>query len=228
MSWTQSKILSTLPGVVHGFADRTVNGDTTDIAMMFGIPGGIARLTQVHSGDIIVVRRSMAEVENQPEGDALITGVRGIGIAVSTADCVPVLLADEKGTVVAAVHAGWRGTFSGIVESTLRAIAEGYGVEPSRMKAAIGPSIKSCCYEVGEDVASLFMARLDDWGGYLSERGGSKYILDLASANLSALRREGVSDVEIIDVCTRCDEDFYSYRREGTGVGSQFSFIALI
>lgn len=228
MSWTESKILSSLPGVVHGFADRTVNVNISDIAKLFGLGGGIARLTQVHSGDITVVRHDMAEVENQPEGDGLVTGLRGVGMAVSTADCVPVLLADKKGTVVAAVHAGWRGTLSGIVESALGVIMEGYGIEPSRMNAAIGPSIKSCCYEVGGEVASLFRSRFDDWGEYLSEKGRSKFILDLASANKLALRRAGVTDIEIIDVCTRCDEDFYSYRREGRGVGSQLSVIGLV
>ncbi len=228
MSWTESRILSSLPGVVHGFGDRTVKGDISEIAKLFGLSGGIARLRQVHSSNIIVVGRDMADAANQPEGDALVTGLKGVGVAVSTADCVPVLMADKEGAVAAAVHAGWRGTLSRIVETTLGVILDSYGIEPSRMNAVIGPSIKNCCYEVGEEVVSLFRAEFDDCGEYISETDRSGFILDLASANRSALRRAGVTDIEVVDICTRCEEDFYSYRREGKGVGSQLSVIGLV
>ena len=106
MNWTKSNILSTVPGVVHGFADRTLSGEASNLAGSLGLSGGIARLRQIHSSDVKVINEHSGRGECMT-GDALVTRLRGIGIGVSTADCVPVLLADDRGTVAAAVHAGW-------------------------------------------------------------------------------------------------------------------------
>lgn len=221
-------MLSSVPGVAHGFSDRNASGEVAAIEAVFGFARGIARMRQVHGSDVIVVENGGSLSRELPEGDALVTVTRGVGVAVSTADCVPVLLADSSGTVACAVHAGWRGTLSRIVETALRLIEENYGVKASEMNAVIGPSIKDCCYEVGEEVAVMFRDSFDDADEYLTDKGASKLMLDLTLANVSALRRSGVPNIEVLDICTRCRDDFYSYRREGKGVGSQLSVVGLV
>ncbi len=91
-----------------------------------------------------------------PEGDALISNQPGVLVAVKTADCVPILLADPVTHSVAAVHAGWRGTAAEILSATLRQMSEKWGTRPADVHAAIGPAIGGCCYEVGADVAQRF------------------------------------------------------------------------
>lgn len=226
MNWTKSDILSAVPGIVHGFAGRTLGG-APNLAGSLGLSGSIVRLRQIHSSDVKVINERSGNGECMT-GDALVTRLRGIGIGVSTADCVPVLLADDRGTVAAAVHAGWRGTLTQIVDRTLDVIEDSFCIKPERMIAVIGPSIKNCCYEVGEDVALQFREKFRDSSRYLREKGDSKFILDLALANQSALERSGVNNIEIIDICTMCNDNFYSYRREGKGVGSQLSVIGLV
>ncbi|MCZ6638482.1 MAG: polyphenol oxidase family protein, partial [Candidatus Dadabacteria bacterium] len=98
---------------------------------------------------------------------------------------------------------------------------------PSKLTAVIGPSIKKCCYEIGEDVASLFEERFQNFDQYLFKSRESKYFLDLSLANKLGLQKAGVPDIDVIDICTKCNDNFYSYRREGKGVNTQLSFIAL-
>jgi len=228
MGWIKSRILSSLPGVAHGFGDRNVNGNPAEVAEFFGF-SGIARLNQVHGDGVFVLGDGDGLGEARvSDGDAVVTSLRGIGIGVSTADCVPILLADAGGTVAGAVHAGWRGTMLRISDSALRKIDEEYGLKPSRLNAVIGPSVGKCCYEVGEDVASLFRGGFDDCSEYLVETDGCKFMLDLPGINRNALEKAGVADIEVLGICTKCNPDFYSYRREGKGVGSQLSIIGLV
>jgi YfiH family protein len=228
MGWIKSNILSSLPGVAHGFADRNADGSPAGVAESFGF-SGIVRLNQVHGNDVFVLRDGSAVGRGGvSDGDAIVTSLGGVGIGVSTADCVPILLTDTRGTVAGAVHAGWRGTVLGILGSVIEKINEEYGLRPSDLNAVIGPSVGRCCYEVREDVASLFREGCDDSGEYLVRTDGSKYMLDLPGINRNVLEKAGVGRIEVIGVCTKCNADFYSYRREGKGVGSQLSVIGLI
>lgn len=228
MGWIKSKLLSSLPGVAHGFGDRTVGADPSEVAGSFGL-SGIARLNQVHGNGVFVLREGDVRGRGVvSEGDAIVTSVRGIGIGISTADCVPILITDARGTVAGAVHAGWRGTTARILRHTLEKIEEEYGLKPSSLNAVIGPSVGRCCYEVGEDVASLFRDGFDDGIEYLVETNGSKYMLDLPGINRSALEMAGVANIDALGICTKCNPNFYSYRREGKGVGSQLSIIGLV
>ena len=225
MGWINSTILSSLPGVAHGFADRNAGGNPESL---FGF-SGIARLNQVHGNGVFVLRnRAVVRAAKVSDGDAIITSLRGIGIGISTADCVSVLLSDHEGTVAGAVHAGWRGTVLRILDSVLQKIDEEYGLKPSDLNAVIGPSVGICCYEVGEDVASLFRGGLDYSNKYLLETDGCKYMLDLPGINRGALEKAGVANIEVLGVCTKCNPNFFSYRREGKGVGSQLSVIGLV
>jgi len=218
--------LSKLPGIVHGFADRTITIEDINAANK-GTFSEIQLLNQVHSNTVITIDNLNLNLPT-PDGDAMITSTRGVGIGVRTADCIPILMADKNATVVAAVHAGWRGTYSEIVLKTLDIIHDKYGIDISQMIAVIGPYIKQQCYEVREDVASLFIDKYSQWNEFMVETAASKYLLDVGAVNRMQLLKNGVSDIEVIDFCTKCKDEFYSFRREGEGVGSQISFIGIM
>jgi purine-nucleoside/S-methyl-5'-thioadenosine phosphorylase / adenosine deaminase len=225
MKLKESKLLSSINGIAHGFSDKYLGDSASQVAAMLNMKG-ITLLKQIHSDNVVLLSEPATETGIK-EGDALVTDIKGYGIAVATADCVPILLASKDARIVAAVHAGWRGTLNEIVVNTLYVIRDRYGIEPQYLKAAIGPSIGSCCYEVGEEVGSLFSEKYADSSEYLLEKGHSKYILDLKTANKLLLSREGVYDIEVLDTCTKCSENFYSYRGDGNGTGRQLSVIGL-
>ncbi|GBD39901.1 Laccase domain protein YfiH [bacterium HR37] len=224
----RSQILSSVGGVVYGFLDRSSGEeDIVGIARAFGLES-IVTLKQVHGNRVWVVKDAFAKDVGWHKGDGLITNLRGVGIGVFTADCAPILFVDESSLVVAAVHAGWRGTLSKVVKSALWEFRKVFGIPSSRVYAVIGPSIGRCCYEVGGDVASLFIKEFGKDMPFLYKGKNSKYVLDIKEANSTILRCEGVERVEVIEVCTRCNKDFYSYRRDGKGSGRQLSFIGLV
>jgi YfiH family protein len=150
------------------------------------------------------------------EGDALLENSGGAVVAVKTADCVPILLADERTRAVAAVHAGWRGTEAGIVSGAVRMMAERFGTRPGDVHAAIGPAIGACCYEVGAEVMERF-------GGQGRGR------LDLAEENRRQLLECGVTGNRIYasNLCTMCrTEEFFSFRRDAD-TGRMYSFAGI-
>jgi polyphenol oxidase len=188
---------------------------------------------QTHTTTVKVIKDSFltASVEDQKsyltETDAIITGLRGICVAVKTADCVPVLLYDPKLKVVAAIHAGWRGTAQGIVSETIRVMAEEFGTSPSDLVAGIGPSISPEVYEVGADVYSQFDPRFCNETNPFREE---KRVLDLWKANREQLLCAGVlpDQVETARICTLSDpERFFSARRDGARTGRMGSGIMM-
>ena len=225
MNFTQSEKLSSTKGIVHGFANRKIGTDESEIRKQFDL-SKVAQLKQIHSGDVIVLN-DIETHRNSTEGDALVTSLRGVGIGIRTADCVPILITDHNKSVIAAVHAGWRGTYLEIALNTVKVIESEFGITPGDLSAVIGPSIKSCCYEIGEDVAGRFYEKFQDADFYIIATDNSKYLLDLSKANKLMLQSAGLEEIEILDICTKCEDNFYSYRREGKGVSTQLSFIAL-
>ncbi|MDH7513335.1 MAG: peptidoglycan editing factor PgeF [Clostridiales bacterium] len=184
-------------------------------------------LRQVHS-DIIHV---ISDVPGQTlRGDAMITGLPRLFLIIKTADCLPVLLVDEKKRVIAAVHCGWKGTLLRLLEKVVSGMKTQFGCNPVDLIAAFGPSISGRCYEVGEDVRGPFRDNCFPDKLFRPVPGQSrKYFLDLREANCLQLRRQGVGDRNIfsIDICTHCDRRFPSYRRDRAAAGRMFSFIAL-
>jgi hypothetical protein len=155
---------------------------------------------QAHSA---VVRRATAGERGVP-GDGLWTDEPGVPLLALTADCLPVALAREDRPGLAVLHVGWRGLLGGIVEGGLRVLG-------GRVRAAVGPAIGPCCYEVGPEVAGRFDRDL------VRERR-----LDLWTAVERRLLGAGCADVERVDLCTACnDELFFSYRRDGKPYGGQ-------
>ncbi len=135
------------------------------------------------------------------EGDALMTSTPGLPLVVGTADCVPVIV--EGRAVVAVIHAGWRGLAAGVIGATLDHMARS-GAEPER--AAVGPAIGPCCYEVGEEV----LAALEGYA--VTTRSGAPGV-NLSSAAVAQL---GSLAVWRDEHCTSCGAGFHSYRRTGT------------
>jgi polyphenol oxidase len=155
-------------------------------------------------------------------GDALFTRQRGRPLAIFTADCVPLIVADPAGAVLGMAHAGWRGTVQGIAERLVATLVERAGARADRLTAAIGPSIGPCCYEVDEPVVgplrSAFPAASEDWVRLVGPDRPGRWWLDLWTANADQLAAAGVPRSAILSprLCTGCRRDrFFSYRMEG-------------
>ena len=162
------------------------------------------------------------------EVDALVTDIPGYCLCVSTADCVPVLLYDPQKKVVAAIHAGWRGTVARIVEKTVSVMNRRYGSQGKDMIACIGPSISLEAFEVGDEVYETFRDAGFDMN--LIARKEAKWHIDLWEANRQQLLAYGVKpeNIEISGICTYDNnDDFFSARRQGIRSGRILSGILL-
>ena len=178
---------------------------------------------QVHGVDIRVVH-SPNDAQQKPGVpgddqycDALISNTPKILLAVKTADCVPVLIGDRSTRAFAAVHAGWRGTSSSIVERAVEKLAGEFGARPENVRAAIGPAAKACCYEVGAEVLSVFKERFPDSDKLFTPTREGHARIDLHQANRDQLIASGVSPdrIHIAPLCTMDRNDlFFSYRKE--------------
>jgi polyphenol oxidase len=196
--------LEALPWLTHGFGTR-----------LSAIPADITTVKQIHSANCIFAEGRSG---NLGRGDALLDNTPGAKLAIKTADCVPILLADERLHAVAAVHAGWRGTVAAIVQQAVESMRERFGTDPANLAAALGPAIGECCYEVGPDVAAHFGRQ---------ERAH----INLVEANLRQLLAAGLSGNRIYaaGLCTMCRADeFHSYRRDREAAGRMYSFIGIL
>ena len=195
--------LDRLHWLIHGFGTRH-----SDIPALFA---NLATVKQIHSAACVDACGRSGVLG---EGDALLENASGAVVAVKTADCVPILLVDERHRAVAAVHAGWRGTAARIAQAAIRAMHARFGTAPEDLEAAIGPAIGVCCYEVGPEVAAEF-----------GKQGRSH--LDLPDINRRQLLESGVTAERIYasNLCTRCGaEEFHSFRRDGERAGRMHTF----
>ncbi|MGC8872163.1 MAG: peptidoglycan editing factor PgeF [Caldimicrobium sp.] len=179
---------------------------------------------QIHSNKVFYLEKIDSSIL---EGDAIITTLKNLTIGVQTADCLPILVADKYKRVIGAVHAGWRGTLSGILKKTLEKILS-LGIDPEDILIAIGPHIQSCCYEVGEDLIELLPDKFKT-SPYLIKRDESFY-LNLSLLNLFQAKDLGIPEknIWISKECTSCNkEKYHSYRREKNYLFSQVSIITL-
>ncbi len=229
--------------IPHGFTSRFRRWETTPFHEPFGMRnhyeadrqeagqalglGNIAYMKQVHGKQVEVIGEPPAV---PPVCDALVTCREDMALVVSTADCVPILIWDSKQQVVAVVHAGWRGTAAGIVYSTVNCLQEKFDSKTASLHAALGPSIGPCCYEVGDEVVRAVTARLPNGKDLFSPGSRGRKHLDLAEANRRQLVETGVPEVQIhcSGLCTACNNElFYSYRKEGKGVGRLMGIIGI-
>jgi YfiH family protein len=272
--------LKKLPWLVHGFSTRSgghttcyggrslnlgftkedakanVEKNRTQFLLALGAatagrPWPLIANRQVHS-DIIHVLRTLPH--SPLVGDGLITNLAGAGIAILTADCLPVLLVDKRNKVVGAFHAGWRGTVQRIVEKGAGIMRREFGSRPEDISAAIGPGIRKCCYAVGEELRHEFESQFA-YGAelfhevkdsdpvrekypllFLNQRApghGDPCIrihLDLAEANRRQLRSAGVPErqITVLGECTACNtKRFFSHRAEQGRTGRMMAVVGI-
>jgi len=177
----------------------------------------VAYLSQIHS-DLVFTNDCRG-----CEGDAIITDKSGVAVGVFTADCVPVIIYDPVHKAAAAVHSGWKGTYSLIVSKTIDKMKNAYGSVPANMKVFIGPNMRECCYEVSEELVQKF--RESDYYKDTDAFQGRK--LSMEKCILRQLENQGVHDenIKVTGLCTSCSKvELYSYRG-GEKDKRLFSFI---
>ncbi len=206
-----------------GDAEAHVDANRARFLRALGAPeAALARIHQVHGGDLLAVDGAWREDGDRPHADGLITRERGRLLVVTIADCVPVFVVDATTGTLAVVHAGWRGTVAGIAASAVRAVAGAAGAEPRALRAAIGPSIGPCCFEVGDDVAAHFP--------HATRRPARapRAHVDLWKANADQLAHEGIprDAVDVAGLCTSCTSDvFFSHRRDHGRTGRMIAVL---
>lgn len=277
----RSKLFADLPWVVHGFSTRqggvstcygkeslnlgltsdenkdNVHSNRALFLEALGAYGSddqpwpLAQVKQIHSS---IVHRLGGIPEPAPTGDGLITNTPGLLLAVKTADCVPILVADPIRKAIGAFHAGWRGTAARIVEKGVGEMLRQFGSDPQNLRAAIGPCIRRCCYVVGDEVRAEFESQFAYASElfhevfnsnslhvrypllFLNQRApghgdpASELHLDLVEANVRQLEAAGLSrdHIEIIDGCTACDTSrFFSHRAEFGKTGRMMAAIGI-
>lgn len=189
----------------------------------------VARTIQVHSANVAAVGPGDVD-KAHPATDGLVTAVAGVPLVMAFADCAPILLHDPVKEVVGMVHAGWRGTVAGVCQAAVTKMVQAYGCRPPDIRAAIGPAIGPCCYEVGADVAEAAKEAFGSTDSLVqpSPAGGGGLVFDQWTANELALRRAGISQIERADICTACHVDeWFSHRAESGRTGRFGAIIAL-
>lgn len=192
---------------------------------------------QTHTTNLKIVSKSdcgkgILYPKDYKDIDGLITDREGVALVTFFADCVPLFFADPIRRVIGLSHSGWRGTAGRIGEKTVARMTEAFGCRPSDIRAAIGPSICGRCYEIGEDVASVFRARFskEAYQEMMTEKDSGKFQLDLWKANARILLEAGISQahLEITDICTCCNSSvMWSHRSAGGRRGSLAAFLML-
>ena len=194
----------------------------------------LAVIRQIHSGASVVLRAGEPLWSESPQADGILSDQPGVLLAVQTADCIPVLVADRERRVVAAFHAGWRGTAQRIVEQGVARMRTEFGSQPEHLVAAIGPGIGGCCYAVGEELHARFRAEFDDGAALFRRSTGETFagelFLDLTEANRRQLLAAGVvaQRIAIIGGCTACQpQRFFSHRAQRGRTGRMMSVIGV-
>jgi polyphenol oxidase len=190
----------------------------------------LATLHQIHSNRVHTIE-DITGWHEPLEGDALTTRLTGAALAVQTADCLPILIADPVKHAVAAVHSGWRGTLSRVLLNAILEMQRAFHSNPSQLLIAIGPGIRACCFEVGSEVADRFN---EEYSGCnlampAPSRPG-KYLLDLCKALDVQMDLAGIAQENRygLNICTCCNtKDFFSYRAEGRATGRMMAAIGL-
>ena len=278
----RASALEAYPWLVHGFSTRTggvstayrpdqragelnlgfTESDTRDNVLenrrrflkALGAPADMKLVTlkQIHSSSVLSVGEN--ELAQACQGDGLMTNQPGVLLAIQTADCIPVLVADVKKKAVAAFHAGWRGTVKRIVESGVGKMRVAFRSRPEDLVAAIGPGIAACCYAVGEEVRTEFGSQFGYAADLFHEVSDSDPVrqkypmlfltarapghsnlgpslhLDLMEANRRQLLDAGLRTgaITVIGDCTRCQNNrYFSYRAESGMTGRLLSVIGI-
>ncbi|MCI0656647.1 MAG: peptidoglycan editing factor PgeF [Acidobacteria bacterium] len=226
--WLEVTGFPGIDGWRAGFTTRRAGGDLSAVLPILGFPElPVFRLSQLHGARVVTIGPQDTHRPPFPEGDGLATSLRGVLLAVASADCVPIALFDPERSAGAILHAGWRGTRSRIVQAGVETLRKSFGSRPESLKAMIAPSIGPCCYRVGREVLEEFRAAGHILDGLWREEGDGGF-LDLPGTNRRALLDSGLDPARIYSsgLCTHClPALFPSYRREGAGAGRILTFL---
>ncbi len=197
----------------------------------------LAACWQVHGASVRVVksledaREPLEALGETARCDALTTRAARVLLGVKTADCVPIIVGDERTGACAAIHAGWRGTLAEIIPRTLERMKAEYDTRAEDVRAAIGPAALACCYEVGGEVIEAFSQKFSDAEQLFTRTRENHARIDLQRANREQLIRAGVAAARIhtAPLCTMCRTDlFFSYRREKSIYGRTGRLMSVI
>lgn len=218
-----------------GFGSQDDNANVAEnrkrIANVLGVPPeNLITPYQEHTADAVIATTAWTR-KNAPVADAVVTNVKGLAVAILTADCGPILFADPKAGVVAAAHSGWRGAKTGIIKSTINKMEE-LGAKRANITAAVGPSLSVDAYEVGPEFVESFIADSPSNEAFFLKDPGVNPHFDLNAYIHHQLKQLGVTSADILQSCTYNGESlFYSYRRsvhkEEGDYGRQLSAIVL-
>ena len=196
----------------------------------------LAMTSQVHGGVVRIV--TTADLHADPydkvgyEADGLMTDLPGVALVVYSADCIPILFYDPVRRVIAAVHAGWRGTAAGIATTAVERMRDVYGCAPADILAAIGPGIGPDCFETHEDVPNAMTAALSTAVlHHIKIKENGKFAVDLKNINAMRLEHAGLdpAHIAVSSLCSSCHpEMFWSHRKLGTNRGSMAAAIQLL
>ncbi|NIQ40118.1 MAG: peptidoglycan editing factor PgeF, partial [Proteobacteria bacterium] len=214
-----------------GDQETYVKSNREILMRTFGLdPSVLLTVNQVHEADILILESSTPAEVSRVSRDAIITKRRGIAIGVLTADCVPILVFDPVHRAVAAIHAGWKGIAGDLVGKTIRTMIDRFETRPEKLRAAVGPSIGPCCYEVDDPVRSALSHYPDGWSKWAKAVSPRSWMLNLSQASVDLLLGSGVRPDNLVffDICSHCHPDlFYSHRRDNGRTGRQISFVML-
>jgi YfiH family protein len=204
----------------HGRLNDAMAGRITAVVReRFGVASTLATCTQVHGATARRVKREDRWRECD-SCDALLTAERGVALGIKVADCLPVTLVDPRHGVLANIHSGWRGAVQNITGVTLDALERDTAFEAASALAYLGPTIRACCFEVGDEVAVQFDPQYVD-------RSRPKAHVDVPALTAGLLRNRGFSEIHDSGLCTRCEGSiFHSFRRDGSGGGRNLAIAA--
>jgi polyphenol oxidase len=212
------------------FRGADADDDYRRLRAVLGVTGDdLVGVRQVHGATVRLIRPGEVLPADTMDADAIVSTDPARAIMVRVADCVPILIADRPGRVVAAVHAGWRGTAAGVAAATVSAISR-LGMPPSDLVAAIGPSIGACCYQVDTPVREAFLEAWPAAGDWFTEDGPGRWRVDLWRANAEQLAGAGMTldAIHQARFCTAHHPDpCHSYRRDGAQAGRMVAGIRL-
>ena len=244
LSWLRHGISTRVPdlGTAEGNVGYTAPRDVEDAWRMRCLwtratdldPSRMVRVRQVHGDEVAVAvesdgrRGGRPDAAEAPIADALVTALPGLALMTLHADCLPILIVDRNRRVVAAVHAGWRGTLLDVAGATVRRMTSQFASDAADLVAFLGPGIGVEAFEVRNEVVRAFEQR---WSGArFTVRRGSRTLLDLKRANAFQLERAGIPTdaIEVSPLCTVADQDrLFSHRAQGAHTGRFAAIIGI-
>lgn len=197
--------------IIHGFYNAEESSQLENLILM----------NQVHSADVLFIDKPLSEA---PKVDALVTQTPYLKLAVKTADCAPILLFDAKSKMIAAIHAGWKGAFQGVIENTILKMIE-HGADVSYIVAGIGPHIQKESFEADEKMKALFP--ITEHHFFELKEDDNAYHFDFHGYVVYRLKRAGVKYIDSVLTDTYADSSYLSYRRDPNNPARQYSVISL-